>query len=105
MLFASESLWQTIATTAIGIIISMVVFWAGVIRQMATRKEVCEMIENNSPYAKDRQYIMERLAMSKEIQAELSKALKHNSDVMNELRIQIATLGHTLEALEKRMED
>jgi len=98
------SFWQNIATTAVGVIITLVGFWAGVIRHMATRQEVCEMIENRSPYVQDRQFIMERLAVNKEIQAQLSSALQKNTEVMNELKIQIATLGKTLEALEDRIE-
>jgi hypothetical protein len=107
MLLANETImnfWQSVATTTIGIAITLVAFWAGVIRHMATKQDVCEMIETRSPYVNDRNYIMERLAVNKEIQAELSLALKHNSDVMNELRVQIATLGKTLEALEDRIE-
>lgn len=98
------SFWQNIATTAIGVIITMVGFWAGVVRHMATKQEVCEMIETRSPYVKDRQYIMERLAVNKEIQGQLSSALQRNTEVMNELKVQIATLGKTLEALEDRIE-
>ena len=53
-LFANEtifSFWQNIATTAIGVIITLVAFWAGVIRHMATKDDVCEMIKTRSPYA------------------------------------------------------
>ena len=96
--------WQNIATTAVGIIITLVAFWAGIVRHMATREEVCEMIVTRSPYVEDRQYIMERLAVNKEIQGQLSTALQRNSEVMNELRIQIATLSKTLETLETRMD-
>jgi hypothetical protein len=53
---------------------------------------------------KDRQFIMERLAVNKESQAAFANALQRNSDVMNDLKIQIATLGKTLEALEDRIE-
>lgn len=98
------SFWQNIATTAIGVIITLVGFWAGIVRHMATKQEVCEMIETRSPYVKDRQYIMERLAVNKEIQGQLSVALQRNTEVMNELKVQIATLGKTLEALEDRIE-
>lgn len=98
------SFWQPVATTAIGILITMVGFWAGVIRHMVTKEEVCELIETRSPYANDRQFIMERLAVNKEIQAQLSAALQRNTEVMNELKIQISTLGKTLEALEDRIE-
>ena len=50
--------WQNIATTAIGVIITLVGFWAAVIRHMATKQEVIEMISTRSPYVEDRQYIM-----------------------------------------------
>lgn len=62
------------------------------------------MIETQSPYMHDRQFIMERLASNKENQTAFATALQRNSDVMNELKIQIATLGKTLEALEHRIE-
>jgi len=71
---------------------------------MVTKEEVCEMIETRSPYAQDRQYIMERLAANKEIQKELSQALKHNSDVMMDLKVQLASLGATLSHLQSRMD-
>jgi hypothetical protein len=106
-MFSNENLfsfWQTLASTAIGIIITLVAFWAGVIRHMVTKQEVCELIETRSPYVNDRQFIMERLAVNKEIQAQLSLALQRNNEVMNELKVQIATLGKTLEALEDRIE-
>jgi hypothetical protein len=47
---------------------------------------------------------MERLAVNKETQAALTNMLQRNTEVMNELKIQIATLGKTLEALEERIE-
>lgn len=100
-----SAFWQSVATTAVGIIITLIGFWAGVIRHMATKQDVCDMIKTRSPYVNDRNYIMERLAVNKEMQAELSTALQRNSEVMNDLKVQIATLGKTLEALEKRMED
>ena len=99
-----ENFWQHLANTAFTLVVTLVAFWAGVVRRMVTKDEVCEMIETRSPYAQDRQYIMERLAANKEIQKELSIALKHNSDVMTDLKIQIAMLGTTLEALESRMD-
>ena len=67
-------------------------------------KEDWDMIKNDSPYLQDRQFIMERLATNKETQAALSNALQRNTEVMNELKIQIATLGKTLEALEDKIE-
>ena len=96
--------WENIATTSIGIIVTMIGFWVAIGRNMATKSEVADMIETKSPYNQDRQFIMERLAINKESQAALSLALQRNTEVMNELKIQIATLGKTLEALEGRIE-
>lgn len=97
-------LWQIIATTSIGIIITLVTFWASIIKNMATKAEVVSLIENHSPYLQDKQFIMERLASNKENQTAFANALLRNTEVMNELKIQIATLGKTLEALEDRIE-
>lgn len=96
--------WENIATTSLGIIVTMIGFWFTIGRNMATRAEVADMIETKSPYLQDRQFIMERLAVNKETQAAFAAALQRNTEVMTELKIQIATLGKTLEALEERIE-
>ena len=96
--------WESIATTSIGIIITMMGFWVAIGRNMATKSEVVEMIETKSPYIHDKQFIMERLNVNKETQAQFSLALQRNTEVMNELKIQLATLGKTLEALEARID-
>jgi hypothetical protein len=97
-------LWQSIATTSIGIIVTMLGFWFTIGRKMATVSEVYELIETRSPYLQDKQFIMERLNINKETQAAFATALQRNTEVMNELKVQIATLGKTLEALEYRIE-
>lgn len=97
--------WENIATTSIGIIITMLGFWVTIGKNMVTKAEVAELVKNESPYLHDRQFIMERLAINKETQAALSNALQKNTEVMTELKIQIATLGKTLEALEHRIEN
>ncbi|NBQ16762.1 hypothetical protein EBU24_00400 [bacterium] len=96
--------WENIATTSIGIIVTMVGFWVAIGRNMATKSEVLVMIETQSPYLHDKQFIMERLASNKESQAAFALALQRNTEVMTELKIQIAMLGKTLEALEDRIE-
>jgi hypothetical protein len=96
--------WENIATTSIGIIITMIGFWVTIGKNMVTKAEVIEIIENQSPYLQDKQFIMERLATNKETQTQFANALQKNTEVMNELKIQIATLGKTLEALEDRIE-
>lgn len=96
--------WQNIATTSIGIIVTMIGFWFTIGKNMATKAEVISIVETYSPYLHDKQFIMERLAINKETQAALTNMLQRNTEVMNELKIQIATLGKTLEALEERIE-
>jgi hypothetical protein len=96
--------WQSLATASIGIIVTMMGFWVAIGRNMATKSDVLHMIETQSPYVQDRQFIMERLAANKETQAAFAMALQRNTEVMNELKIQLVTLGKTLEALENRIE-
>ncbi len=96
--------WQNIATTCIGIVVTMIGFWVTIGKNMVTRAEVSDIIKNESPYNQDRQFIMERLASNKETQALLTNMLQRNTEVMNELKVQIAMLGKTLEALEERRE-
>lgn len=96
--------WQALATASIGIIVTLVSFWVGLGRKIVSKEEITKMIQNETPYCKDREFIMERLATNKETQAALSITLQKVIEVMNELKIQIATLGKTLEALEERIE-
>lgn len=96
--------WENIATTSVGIIVTMLGFWVAIGRNMATKADVLNMIETQSPYVHDRQFIMERLNTNKETQASFASALQRNSDVMNELKVQIAMLAKTLETLEHRIE-
>lgn len=92
----------------LGILIALAGFWTTFIRNLITKQEVEKMITdsimNNTQYSKDRQYIMERLDSCKESQLQFAQALQRNTEVMGELKISIATLGNTLENLERRIE-
>jgi hypothetical protein len=88
----------------VGALLAFTAFWVGVGRKIVTKDEMMEVINNQSPYSKDRSYIMERLENHKEHQQLFSEALQRNADVMNELRINIVALSKTLEALEYRIE-
>lgn len=101
----ANEIWKYIATTSLGIIISMIGFWFTIAKNTISKSEIVEMIEHKSPYLQDKQFIMERLAINKETQAQFSLALQRNTEVMNELKIQLATLGKTLEALEEKIEN
>jgi ABC-type bacteriocin/lantibiotic exporter with double-glycine peptidase domain len=100
-------LFENLTTSMISILIALVGFWTTFIKNLVTKKEVAEMLSSSlehSQYVKDRQFIMERLNTHKEDTNILFKALEKNTEVMTELKIQIATLGKTLEAMEKRIQ-
>jgi hypothetical protein len=101
---SESNFWQSIATASVSVVLTLVGFWVGIGRKIMTREEIHDLLENKSPYLQDKQFIMERLAVNKETQAALTNMLQRNTEVMNELKIQIATLGKTLEALEDRIE-
>jgi len=96
--------WQSLATVSIGVIVTLMGFWVGIGRKIVSREEIAEMIRTESVYNQDRQFIMERLSTHKEDQKTMALMLQRNTEVMHELKLQIATLGKTLEALEERIE-
>jgi hypothetical protein len=99
-----DEIWRHIATTCIGIIVSGLSFWFIIAKNMVTKEEVKHWIETTSPYVHDKSFIMEKLATHKENQKQFADALQRNTEVMVELKTQIAVLGETLKALEKRIE-
>ena len=99
--------FENFTTSMLSVVIALIGFWTTFVKNLVNRKEVEEMITTNSQasqYAKDRQFIMERLNSHKEDTNILFRALEKNTEVMTELKVQIATLGKTLEALENRIE-
>lgn len=96
--------WQVLASASIGIIITLLGFWATIARKIVSQEEIKEMIQKYSVYSQDKQFIMERLSSHKENHTILTTMLQKNTEVMHELKIQIATLGKTLETLEERIE-
>jgi peptidoglycan hydrolase CwlO-like protein len=101
------SFFDNFTTHMASVVIALIAFWTAFIRNLVNRKDVEEMIaaqSQSSQYSKDRQFIMERLNSHKEDTSILFRALKKNTEVMTELKVQIATLGKTLETLEHRIE-
>lgn len=96
--------WQALASIGLGIIVTLLGFWVGIGKKIVTREEISDMIKKDSAYVTDRQFIMERLSTQKENHKILTDMLQKNTEVMHELKVQIATLGKTLEALEDRIE-
>jgi hypothetical protein len=96
--------WQAISTVSIGIIVTLLGFWASVGKKIVSREEIADMIKTESIYNQDRQFIMERLNTHKEDHKAMTVMLQRNTEVMHELKVQIATLGKTLETLEERIE-
>ena len=88
----------------VSVVIALIGFWTTFVKNLVSRKDVQDMIQNQSQYMKDREFIMDRLKDHKEDSATLFRALSKNTEVMSELKVQIALLSKTLEALEHRIE-
>lgn len=84
----------------ISLLVIMVGLWVSIGRHLVTKAEVEKMIHCLSPYNLDKQFIYERLDVNKEMQEQFADALKQNTAVMNDLKVQIATLSKTLETIE-----
>lgn len=96
--------FENFTVSMVSVVIALIGFWTTFVKNLVNRKEVQEMIQNQSQYMKDREFIMDRLKDHKEDSATLFKALSKNTEVMSELKVQIALLSKTLEALEHRIE-
>jgi hypothetical protein len=96
--------WQTAAMTLFGILTTIGAFWFGIMRHLVKKDDIIELIELHSPYLQDRENIMTRLDAAKDMQSQFASALQKNTEVMSELKIQIAVLGKTLQNLESRIE-
>lgn len=94
----------SISTSLLSIIISLVGFWTAFVRGLVNRRDVEKMIEAHNPYLQDRQFILERLDVNKSTLSHISDILQQNTEVMTELKVQIATLAQTLKHLEQRIE-
>lgn len=98
-----DKLLEHLLPGGVNLLVCIVVFWMSVGRNIVMKKDVEEMIALHSPYAKDRQYIMDRLESNKKMQEQLSKVLWKSTEVMNDLKVQIATLAKAIETLEHKM--
>tara|TARA_B100000902_G_scaffold399966_1_gene474088 strand:- start:14049 stop:14372 length:324 start_codon:yes stop_codon:yes gene_type:complete len=96
--------FENFTVSMVSVVIALIGFWTTFVKNLVNRKEVQEMIQNQSQYMKDREFIMDRLKDHKEDSATLFRALSKNTEVMSELKVQIALLSKTLEALEHRIE-
>ncbi len=96
--------FENFTVSMVSVVIALIGFWTTFVKNLVSRKDVQDMIQNQSQYMKDREFIMDRLKDHKEDSATLFKALSKNTEVMSELKVQIALLSKTLEALEHRIE-
>jgi hypothetical protein len=97
--------WENVSMTVIGILVTIGAFWLGIMKNLLGKKDIIELIELHSPYTKERETIMTRLDITREMQTQFANALQKNTEVMAELKTQLAVLAKTLENLESRIED
>ena len=96
--------WQTISLSLLGVLTTVGAFWFGIMRHLVKKQDIIELIELHSPYLQERESIMTKLEITKECQQTFAQALQKNTQVMSELKTQLAVLSKTLEHLEKRMD-
>ena len=96
--------FENFTVSMVSVVIALIGFWTTFVKNLVSRKDVQDMIQNQSQYMKDRKFIMDRLKDHEEDSATLFRALSKNTEVMSELKVQIALLSKTLEALEHRIE-
>ena len=100
-----DTLLQHLLPEWISLAIVLVGLWVSIGRNLVTKSEVEKMISTLSPYNEDKQLIYERLNINKEMQEQFAEALVRNTEVMNDLKIQIATLSKTLETIEHNIKN
>jgi len=97
--------WENVSMTILGILVTIGGFWLGIMRNLLSKKDIIELIELHSPYLRERESIMTRLDMARDMQVQFASALQKNTEVMAELKTQLAVLSKTLENLENRIEE
>jgi len=97
--------WENVSMTILGILVTIGGFWLGIMRNLLSKKDIIELIELHSPYLRERESIMTRLDMARDMQVQFASALQKNTEVMAELKTQLAVLRKTLENLENRIEE
>lgn len=84
----------------IAVVIAMVSFWMIEARYYITREEASEMIKIQifqSPYSQDKNLIFDSLNNQKINNDNLVKALKENTDAINQLRVNVAIIANKVD--------
>lgn len=82
--------------SVIAVSIAMVSFWMLEARHYVTREETGEIIKmhvSQSPYVQDKNLIFDSINTQKINNDNLVKALKENTDAINQLKISIAVIS------------
>lgn len=80
-------------------IIAMIAFWMVEARNYIKRDEVVQLIESQSPYAKDKSLIMAELNRANDSNKALEQTVSQMKDVLMDLKIEIAVLNKTLQGI------
>lgn len=83
-------------TILVTVIFTMIGFWLMEGREFVTRIEVTEIIQQEN------KLILQKMAERDKNDKRLEAVLEKNTEAIQELKVQIATLNRTLEYLEKK---
>lgn len=81
--------------TLVTVILTMISFWLMEGREFVTRNEALELIQQEN------KIILERMDSRDKNEQRLESVLEKNTEAIQELKMQIATLNKTLEFMEK----
>lgn len=102
------SLWKHAAGIMLAIIISMGGFWLSYGKDLVTRAEARTLVDEGSQKVekeiKDVKSRLDRIdSRSDKLEEELRIVLKANTDAIVELKVQVASLTQTIEALSEKI--
>lgn len=98
----SENFWYSIIGSFLSVILAMGGFWMMLGRELPTRAEVSKMISTESPYVRDRAYLIERLDRAQVSSEDLNDSIKELNRSVENLRIITSILADKLERTEKK---
>jgi hypothetical protein len=98
-----KDMWQQVATTLTVVIISMIAFWLVEGRHFITESDAKSLVTENSPYVKDKDVIQNRLIHLEDGSKRIATALEKNTEVMYEVKNELASLTVLIPYMEKMM--
>lgn len=93
----TKDMTSHIMTSLVACIIAMMAFWMVEARNYITRQDAINIINDNSPYLKDKAWLQAEILRANADNKALSAAIQRNNEVTSELKTEVAVLNKTLQ--------